>query len=385
MLTVDDVTITKARCEYLMESGNDSGSIKINTVSGGNGTTRTYLWDYPTNNPITGPFINNLSSGTYTVTITDEEGCKYAFEYDVPSDTAYAMSAYAYKDTSICHDVRVDLIAYPNGPNYRTYTYSWYEFPNTSGIPIGTKDTLHVSPSNTTMYYLEIRNDGGCLSTDYTQVEVYPRIGLYIPPYISAVQTIDNKNFVSILSGASYNLDVNASSTDYPTTFTWDPEILFEPSDNWNSSIYIDKSIYDQIHSYDTLMVDPQTKRKANFIKVKAKAITSVGCKDSIRLYVKIVNNLGFGNVFTPNGDGLNDRWEVPKDYLFPDLEIEIYNRWGALVWSAKGDKAAKGWDGRTSNGNELPIGTYYYVVKYNVHTSEGNWSPITGSVTIVR
>ena len=55
------------------------------------------------------------------------------------------------------------------------------------------------------------------------------------------------------------------------------------------------------------------------------------------------------------------------------------------MVWSATGDKAAKGWNGRTSNGNELPIGTYYYIVKFNVQAQGASWKPITGSVTIVK
>ena len=113
--------------------------------------------------------------------------------------------------------------------------------------------------------------------------------------------------------------------------------------------------------------------------------IRDSGCTDSIRLYTKIIEDVSFGNIFSPNGDGKNDFWRVPKNYLFPDLEIEIFNRWGSLVWSAKGDKAAKGWDGRTNSGNELPIGTYYYVVKFNVKAQGSSWKPLTGSVTIVK
>jgi len=45
----------------------------------------------------------------------------------------------------------------------------------------------------------------------------------------------------------------------------------------------------------------------------------------------------------------------------------------------------AKGWDGRTKGGNELPVGTYYYVLKYNAPSESGKWDPITGSVTIIR
>jgi len=59
-------------------------------------------------------------------------------------------------------------------------------------------------------------------------------------------------------------------------------------------------------------------------------------------------------------------------------------NRWGAIIWSAKGSEAAKGWDGNNSNGKPHPIGTYYYVVYFNVNGTN-KWKPISGSVTIVR
>jgi gliding motility-associated-like protein len=180
-------------------------------------------------------------------------------------------------------------------------------------------------------------------------------------------------------------MDMNTQSTEYETTFKWVPSILFSPPDSWNSSIYVDDAIYAQIHGYDTLMYDSQARRKINFTKIFGIDSTSVGCTDTLKLYLRLVDKLSFGNVFSPNGDGVNDVWLVPKDYLFPDLEIEIFNRWGSLVWSAKGDEAAKGWNGRTNKGNELPIGTYYYVIKFNIKTNDGKWKPINGSITIVR
>jgi gliding motility-associated-like protein len=121
------------------------------------------------------------------------------------------------------------------------------------------------------------------------------------------------------------------------------------------------------------------------YILVDVIARTEMGCTDSLRLYATIVDDISFGNVFSPNGDGINDVWRVPKNYLFPDLSIEIFNRWGSLIWSATGDKAAKGWDGKSNSGNQMPIGTYYYVIKYNIEAQGANWKPITGSVTIVK
>ncbi len=73
-------------------------------------------------------------------------------------------------------------------------------------------------------------------------------------------------------------------------------------------------------------------------------------------------------NAVTPNGDGQNDTFFINRD-IYPNFELDIYNRWGYLVW--KGDNTQNDWDG-TSNqglvifGNQLPDGTYFYILKPN-------------------
>ncbi|HQH40888.1 MAG TPA: gliding motility-associated C-terminal domain-containing protein, partial [Bacteroidales bacterium] len=94
---------------------------------------------------------------------------------------------------------------------------------------------------------------------------------------------------------------------------------------------------------------------------------------------------LNIPNVFTPNNDGTNDVWEITFGReqttniasVYPELVIEVYNRWGQLVY-----KSEKGyptpWDGKV-NGQKVPVDSYYYVI--SIH--EGS-NPVTGTVTIV-
>ena len=382
MLLITDSLITTAKCVHREVGVDDIGAIQIIKTTGGTGN-RTYLWDFPLTVPATDSIIKNLSAGVYNVIITDGAGCKYPHSFTVPSDPAFYMNADAVKDTSICYGISIDLLAKTNetnNPLIRTYTYGWYELPETT-TTVNTSSTFRISPLVPTNYLLKIKNDGLCISSDTVKVKVYPKIDLSIPQYISAVED----TIISILSGIRYNMDVNTAITVSPA-FTWEPAILFNPADSWNSEIYFDNTISDQIPVNRRVdILDPLTGRRNSYILIDINALTVEGCKDSLRLYAKLVDKLTFGNIFSPNGDGKNDLWTVPKNYLFPDLEIEIFNRWGALVWSAKGDDAAKGWNGRTNRGNELPIGTYYYVIKYNINTTDGKWSPITGSITIVR
>ncbi len=84
---------------------------------------------------------------------------------------------------------------------------------------------------------------------------------------------------------------------------------------------------------------------------------------------------------FSPNGDGVNDTFFIPGIEDFPGNEIYIYNRWGGEVFSMK--NYDNSWDGRASNtaigSDELPQGTYYYVVKLS------NGDVIKGFVYIKR
>ncbi|MEM6320077.1 MAG: gliding motility-associated C-terminal domain-containing protein [Bacteroidota bacterium] len=88
-------------------------------------------------------------------------------------------------------------------------------------------------------------------------------------------------------------------------------------------------------------------------------------------------------NAITPNGDGLNDRLLVDELIFdavdFPQSEIIIFNRWGDTVFRAS--PYNNDWDGRSTTGELLPEGTYYYVLRLDI--SEGE--VMKGDVTILR
>ncbi|WP_143822098.1 gliding motility-associated C-terminal domain-containing protein [Mucilaginibacter pedocola] len=82
-------------------------------------------------------------------------------------------------------------------------------------------------------------------------------------------------------------------------------------------------------------------------------------------------------NTFTPNADGVNDTWKINALLAYPDCVINIYNRYGSMVYDAK--SYTGGWDG-TYKGTALPAGTYYYIIK---PTKKG--PKYSGNVTIIR
>ncbi|MCB0596356.1 MAG: gliding motility-associated C-terminal domain-containing protein, partial [Phaeodactylibacter sp.] len=88
-------------------------------------------------------------------------------------------------------------------------------------------------------------------------------------------------------------------------------------------------------------------------------------------------------NGITPNGDGLNDALIFDQLLLnpdkYPDNELIVFNRWGDIVFEAR--PYNNDWGGLTTNGDELPDGTYYYVLRLNI----GEGEIIRGDVTVIK
>jgi gliding motility-associated-like protein len=82
-------------------------------------------------------------------------------------------------------------------------------------------------------------------------------------------------------------------------------------------------------------------------------------------------------NTFTPNGDGINDQWEIKYLDQYPGCILEVYTTQGQLVYRSVG--YVNKWDG-TSNGKSLPFGTYYYVID-----PKSGRGKIAGYVTIIK
>lgn len=80
----------------------------------------------------------------------------------------------------------------------------------------------------------------------------------------------------------------------------------------------------------------------------------------------------------TPNGDGINDRFEIDKIHLYQNNTLKIFDRWGAVQYEAA--PYNNDWEGRNKQGEELPDGFYYFAFDY------GNGEkPATGYILIKK
>ena len=95
--------------------------------------------------------------------------------------------------------------------------------------------------------------------------------------------------------------------------------------------------------------------------------VIEVGCIDPV-------------NTFTPNGDAYNDTWVIDNMELYPNIEVNIFNRWGNLI--KKYSNVYDPWDGKI-NGVDAPSGTYFYVI--NLDQGEKKGKGVSGNVSIVR
>jgi gliding motility-associated-like protein len=88
-------------------------------------------------------------------------------------------------------------------------------------------------------------------------------------------------------------------------------------------------------------------------------------------------------NVFTPNGDNVNDSFEflvLNVEYA----EFKIYNRWGNIIKNLElNTKNYISWDGRTTSGEAVSDGTYFYILEYK--TSSGDKITKRGCVSLFR
>jgi len=97
-------------------------------------------------------------------------------------------------------------------------------------------------------------------------------------------------------------------------------------------------------------------------------------CSDTYTLEIKVNGGLGsIPEIFTPNGDGKNDPFYIPGLDNYPKNKLQIFNRWGNIVYEAAPYK--NDWDGspnKTSMGTgKLPVGTYFYILDLGVETEE--------------
>jgi gliding motility-associated-like protein len=111
--------------------------------------------------------------------------------------------------------------------------------------------------------------------------------------------------------------------------------------------------------------------------KVTLKVTDNNGCTALQTINISIhCDDIHIPNTFTPNGDGINDKWEIAGLQGDESTIVKVYNRYGDLLFKNVGYSIP--WDG-TYKDKKLPAGVYYYVIN-----TRGSNQVISGSVSII-
>lgn len=113
------------------------------------------------------------------------------------------------------------------------------------------------------------------------------------------------------------------------------------------------------------------------------------GCTDTSRQVVTVKSDarIYLPNAFSPNGDGINDRFEPGIAGQLVDYRLEIYNRWGGLLFQANDPETT--WDGTGRNGEPVEVGTYLVNISYRLPAllpeEEQGARTLSGNLNLLR
>lgn len=335
LLTVVTDNVIDATC-----INSQDGAVDI-TAAGGAGSY-TYAWTTtPAGFTSAAEDLVGLYPTTYNLTVTDDNGC-IAIEI-VPVDTIFIVLADAGLDTSFC--LNNCLIIQGSGIGPAGIIYEWNTLPVTTIL--STADTLEFCPNTEGFFPFTLTvSDANCSHTDTIVVTVNSL------PIVDAGPDLDE------VIGSFQNIG-GAPTGPINSTYYWTPNTYF-------------------ISLNDTAASNPEI--EMNIILDYIVYVTDTnGCVNSDTVNVRPIPEITFPNGFTPNGDGLNDDWQIDYIDQFPECVVEVYNRWGELLFRNVGYTIR--WDGKYE-GNDLPVGTYYYIIELNDPLFP---EPYSGPITIMR
>ncbi|MDI1354470.1 MAG: gliding motility-associated C-terminal domain-containing protein [bacterium] len=112
--------------------------------------------------------------------------------------------------------------------------------------------------------------------------------------------------------------------------------------------------------------------------------VTKGSCMDTVikTIYVEIPSDLEVPNVFTPNGDNVNDIFFLKASNL-TEIHMFIFDRWGQKVYEINSTSGNISWDGKNQNGKEVADGTYYYTLKAS--GKDGLSYDKNGTISLIR
>lgn len=300
--------------------GNNAGQIELTNISGGT-PPYTIIWDDPAQQ--TTDIATGLGEGTYTATITDQNGCQAVLQGTVADPLAFTIQVTSQNDTCSQGLGKATAITIGGSGNF---TYSWSPGGQTTATAITLPPNIYtVTVSDATNAGCQAQGTVTILNINDVKADfvAQPAVMSYLEP-----------------STIFKNLSINANSYlwdfgDYFTSFDTDPSHTYPPTPG----------------IYNVTLI----------------ATSNRGCTDTIMRTVRIDYDLNFyvPSAFTPNGDLVNEEFMVYSDGInYNDFEMQIFDRWGHQVFATT--NPFEKWNGAYFNDGEiLAEGVYVYRVRF--------------------
>ena len=298
----------------VITAGKDSiceGSSTTLTASGGT----SYIWSPSTGlSSTTGSSVVASPTGTLIYTLTASNGaCSH--------DTTYKFVVMASPKITITSNVEIcqgkDTTIVASGG----VAYQWSSGQTTSSIT--------VNPPVNEAYSVIVTGANGCKDSTYTTVLVN------VPTmWVCCDTTIEKGTTVKLIAYGNV------------IAFQWSPGTGLScftcPGPNANPTVNT---------TYTVIGTD------------------SAGCKAESTVTIDMkCSDFEIPNVFTPNGDNVNDKFVITINTI-TTYTITIYDRWGVEMYSSSDPTSA--WDGTTKSGEKAPTGVYYYIIKSSCGTNQ--------------
>jgi len=365
---------------------------------------------------------NSLCDGTYTVDITDANGCFVSQTGTIIEPTAIVITIDNIADASCLNspDGAIDITVGGGTPGY---TYEWIS--QTFVDTLLTEDIAGILPMN---YYLTVTDANGCIAQDTVVVDtllvvmadagpdeficyldsltlvgltnvgagatftwydstgafiidsnvmVLPPVGVGSTSFVLEVifAGCTHTDTVNVVMNGQLTVDAGPDIDLYPTQtgqIGGAPTTVISNDVLWTPNTYL---------SNDTVF-NPTVVMPIVSTTYYVTATDSNGCTVTDSVYVEVLPEIVIPDGISPNGDNLNETWilEFLEQYPGTSIKINVYNRWGELLFESD-ENYNDDWGGTTKDGKKLPAGTYYYVIDID-HPDFPE--PFTGPITIM-
>lgn len=378
----------------VMCHGEATGSASVTLSAAG---SYNYLWS-PGN--YTTAVVNNLPAGTYTLAISDMNcGLPSYTVITVTQPPALNTQLNAVLNTVCANSTTTLMASYSGGTP--SYSMNW-----SNGV--ANTNSVVVSPTTTGMYSFTLTDSYNCQSVKSIQISVESIKADFtytVVPCDSKVSfdnsSINSNSIYWNFGDGNYNTSSSSIINTYPASGIYTVTLLATSlhgcMDSVKKTIAIDTAALSLDFGYflsktgcmDSLFLENKSSGATSYqwsfgdgnmssdfspthmFAPGIYTITLTGvssrCKSSLIKQIEVLpaESIAYEyipNVFTPNNDGVNDLFDFKTIEPCDEFEFEIFDRWGlSLMKSA--EKRQSFWDARTSAGEKVSDGTYFYVI----------------------